>query len=315
MALLPAIDQATFSAFVSIVLISLTMSGDNALVIGMAAHGLPERQRRWAVALAIFGAIAFRVVFAGLFAILLFRTELLAVRLVGGVVLIWIAWKLVVDPPHGDPGGEEQDAGGLAEAVFIILVADASMSLDNMLAVAAASNGMVWLIGFGLMISIPLLFLGATAISRVLDRFPWLVWVGGAVIAYVSGGLIAEEPLLIRWFHLPHELGGLALTRVGGLLASEAPTNEAEDHDARGNPVQNPSVEGSLLNDRQQVPQPMGSLRQARSGPLDGAGASAYRPVLRPGLPPPGCRGRPERPRRRDDAWRRAPEAVGRCLR
>lgn len=217
MGLIPSVDPATASAFVSIVLISLTMSGDNALVIGMAAHGLPDRQRRWAVALAIFGAIAFRVVFAGIFAILLFRTELVAVRLVGGVLLVWIAWKLLVDPPHQEGGDGEGEAGGLMEAIALILVADASMSLDNMLAVAAASNGKVWLIGFGLLISIPLLFLGATAISRVLDKYPWLIWIGGGIIAYVSGELIAEEPLLHRWFALPHDVAGVGLPRLAGL--------------------------------------------------------------------------------------------------
>lgn len=218
MQLIPSVDPAVASAFVSIVLISLTMSGDNALVIGMAAHGLSGRQRRWAISLAIFGAIAFRVVFAGLFAILLFRTELLGVRLVGGLLLIWIAWMLIVNPPHQEDDEDEKDAGGLLEAVAIILVADASMSLDNMLAVAAASNGHVWLIGFGLLISIPLLFLGATAISRVLDRFPNLVWIGGGIVAYVSGELIAEEPLLGRWFDLPHQIGGIGVPLIGGLL-------------------------------------------------------------------------------------------------
>lgn len=217
MALIPSVDPATLSAFISIVVISLTMSGDNALVIGMAAHGLRGRQRRWAIALAIFGAIAFRVIFAGIFAILLFRTELIAVRLVGGLLLIWIAWKLIVDPPHEEADGDDKEAGGLMEAITIILVADFSMSLDNMLAVAAASDGKVWLIGFGLLISIPLLFLGATAISRVLDRLPQLIWIGGGIIAYVSGELIAEEPLLRQWFHFPHQIGGVGVAQIGGL--------------------------------------------------------------------------------------------------
>jgi YjbE family integral membrane protein len=217
MALVPSVDPATVSAFLGIVLISLTMSGDNALVIGMAAHGLPDQQRRWAVGLAIFGAIAFRVVFAGIFAILLYETEVIAVRLVGGVVLVWIAWKLIVDPPHKEGDENNPDDSGLVEAVVLILVADASMSLDNMLAVAAASNGRVLLIGFGLMISIPLLFLGATAISRVLESYPQLVWVGGGIIAYVSGELILEEPLLVRWFDIPHQAAGIAVSTLGGL--------------------------------------------------------------------------------------------------
>jgi YjbE family integral membrane protein len=214
MALLPSVEPATVSSFVSIVLISLTMSGDNAIVIGMAARSLSGRQRTWAIGLAIFGAIALRVIFAGL----LFRFELIAVRLVGGLLLVWIAWKLLVDPPHSDDEDGPDETESLIEAIAIILVADASMSIDNMLAVAAASEGKVWLIGTGLLISIPLLFLGATVISNLIDRFPQLVWVGGAVIAYVSGELIAEEPLLDRWFTVPHRMGGIAVPQLGGLL-------------------------------------------------------------------------------------------------
>ncbi|MFB6121599.1 MAG: YjbE family putative metal transport protein [Halobacteriaceae archaeon] len=218
MSLLPTIDPTTLSAFVSIVLISLTMSGDNALVIGMVAHRLPDEQRRLAVILAIVGAIAFRVVFAGVFAVLLYETELVGVRLVGGLLLVYIAWKLITEPPHAEDDEPERDANSLVEAIAIILLADASMSLDNMLAVAAASNGLVWLIGLGLLISIPLLFLGATAISRVLDRAPQLVWLGGGIVAFVSGELITEEPLVQHLFDVPHHLAGLPTTEVGGAV-------------------------------------------------------------------------------------------------
>jgi len=218
MSFIPTADSGTISAFLSIVLVSISMSGDNALVIGMAVHKLPEGQRRLATGLAIFGAIAFRVVFAGIFAILLFERELVAVRLVGGLLLIYIAWSLITNPlEDDDEHGRETNT--LLGALTVIFVADASMSLDNMLAVAAASNGRLWLIGFGLLITIPLLFVGASAISRVLDRYPQLIWIGGAIIAYVAGELITEEPLLERTFHYPHLLlGSIPAPEVGGLL-------------------------------------------------------------------------------------------------
>ncbi|MFB6097224.1 MAG: YjbE family putative metal transport protein [Haloferacaceae archaeon] len=202
----------------SIVLVSLSMSGDNALVIGMAVHTLPDDKRRLATALAIFGAIAFRVVFAGLFAFLLYRTELIAVRLVGGLLLVYIAYSLLTEDFDTDEDGHG-DTNTLLEALAIILIADASMSLDNMLAVAAASEGEIWLIGFGLLITIPLLFVGATAISTALDKVPQLLWFGGAIIAYVSGELITEEPLLVHAFHYPHQLTAHVTTpEVGGVL-------------------------------------------------------------------------------------------------
>lgn len=193
------IDMGLVGAFVSIVLIDLVLSADNAVVIGMAARGLPEKQRRWAIIGGVFGAVALRIFFAVLFAFLLFETELPGVRVVGGVLLAWIAWRLVVEPP--EPEEEEgKEANRLIEAIGIIIAADAVMSLDNMLAVAGASQGELWLIGFGLALSIPLLFVGAALVSRILNQYPWLIWVGGAVIAWVAGDLIVEEPLLSSVF-------------------------------------------------------------------------------------------------------------------
>jgi len=218
MSIIPPLDSGAVSALFSIVLVSLAMSGDNALVIGMAVHKLPEGQRRLATGLAIFGAIAFRVVFAGLFAVLLFQEELIAVRLVGGLFLIYIAWSLVTEPLEDD-GDAGRETNSLLGALAVVFIADASMSLDNMLAVAAASNGHLWLIGVGLLITIPLLFVGASAISRVLDRYPQLIWIGGGIIAYVSGELITEEPLLKHTLHYPHLLvGGITAQEVGGAL-------------------------------------------------------------------------------------------------
>lgn len=193
------IDMELVGAFASIVLIDLVLSADNAVVIGMAARGLPEKQRRWAIIGGVFGAVALRIFFAVLFAFLLFKTELPGVRLVGGLLLAWISWRLVVEPP--EPEEEEgKEANRLIEAIGIIIAADAVMSLDNMLAVAGASQGELWLIGFGLALSIPLLFVGAAIVSTVLNKYPWLIWVGGAVIAWVAGDLIVEEPLLASVF-------------------------------------------------------------------------------------------------------------------
>lgn len=212
------IDWSLVGAFASIVLIDLVLSADNAVVIGMAARGLPDRQRRYAIIGGVFGAVGLRVFFAVLFAVLLFETKLTGVRLVGGLLLVWIAWKLVNEPPEAEEEGKE--ASGFLEAIGIIIAADAVMSLDNMLAVAGASGGELWLIGFGLALSIPLLFVGAALISRVLNDYPWLIWVGGAVIAWVAGELIVKEPLLSSMFHGVGHTGRslVALLFVVGVL-------------------------------------------------------------------------------------------------
>lgn len=192
----PEFDISLLGPLLSIIIIDLVLSGDNAVVIGMAARGLNDRHRKWAIIGGVFGAVALRVFFAVVFAILLFETELAGVRLVGGVLLLWIAWKLMIEPPTEEDEEEGREADQLWEAIAIIIAADAVMSMDNMLAVAGASQGELWLIGLGLALSIPMLFVGAAVISRVLNRFPWLVWIGGGIIAYVGGDLIAEEPLL-----------------------------------------------------------------------------------------------------------------------
>lgn len=195
-------DFETLGALFSIILIDLILSGDNAVLIGMAVRSLPERQRRLGLIGGVLGAVILRVFFAVIFAVLLYETELIGIRFVGGVLLLWIAWKLMVDPPR--PEEEEVDAdeaGSLFEAIKIIIIADIVMSMDNMLAVAAASLGKLWLILFGLILSIPLLFIGAAIVSRLLNQYPWLVWVAGGIIAYVAGELIAEEPLLSMLFY------------------------------------------------------------------------------------------------------------------
>lgn len=226
------IEIELITAFASIVIIDLVLSADNAVVIGMAARGLPDRHRRLAIVGGAAGAVLLRIFFAVLFAVLLFETGLEGVRFVGGALLLWIAWKLMIEPPHEEEVDDDKEASGLLEAIGIIIVADAVMSMDNMLAVAGASRGELWLIAFGLILSIPLLFVGAAIISQVLNQYPWLVWVGGGVIAYVGGELIAKEPLLGSVFsaHI-YQTGFAVLTFVVVVGASYLYANMGEDVD------------------------------------------------------------------------------------
>jgi YjbE family integral membrane protein len=184
-------DWSVLGKVASIVLIDLVLSGDNALVIGMAARELPSHQRRWAILWGTVVAIGLRVSFTVLAALLLFHVP--GLRLGGGFLLIWIAIRLLIRPPSE----EEVEAGhGLWEAIRIIAIADFVMSLDNVLAVAGASHGDLALLIFGLALSIPLLMGGAALVAYLMNRLPWLLWLGGAILAWVAGEMIVNDPLL-----------------------------------------------------------------------------------------------------------------------
>lgn len=179
-----------FGRLASIVTIDLVLSGDNALVIGMVAHRLPPRQRRWAMLLGGMGAIGLRVAFTALAALLLAIPLLQAI---GGLLIGWIGFKLA-----REEAGERAiaPASSLREAVQTITLADFVMSFDNMLAVGGASHGTVELLVFGLLLSMSLLLFGSGLIAAVLDRVRWLVWVGVAVLAVTGGRMIVEDPIV-----------------------------------------------------------------------------------------------------------------------
>jgi YjbE family integral membrane protein len=178
-------------ALLSIVLIDIVLSGDNAVVIGMAAHGLEHGQRRLAIFVGGIGAILFRIALtAGASAVLM----LPYLKLVGGVLLAFIAVKLLI-------GNFKQSelaptARGLLSALWVILTADAVMSLDNILAVAAAARGHIPALAFGLLLSMGILLFVGSQVASLLDRFSWLNYVGAAVIAWTAGQLVASDEIV-----------------------------------------------------------------------------------------------------------------------
>jgi YjbE family integral membrane protein len=177
------------AAVVNIVIIDLVLSGDNAVVIGMAASRLTGKDRRTAIVWGVVGAIGLRVTFTAMFAILL-GVPLL--QLVGGILLVWIAYKLVRPPV--EEHGNVKAASGRWEAIRTIVMADVVMSLDNILAVGGAAHGELWLLLFGLALSMPLITFGSGFVAWALDRAPWLMFVGGAVLAKVAGEMISHDP-------------------------------------------------------------------------------------------------------------------------
>jgi YjbE family integral membrane protein len=192
--LLPELEellQFDLLTFVQIVLIDLTLSGDNAIIIGLAAAGLPPAQRRQAIAFGIIGATLLRVVFASMTYVLL---EIVGLTLAGGILLLWVTHKMWRETRAG-ASSEVGPAGGappktLRGAIISILVADVSMSLDNVLAVAGAAHGYPGMLIFGLVLSIALMALAANLVASLLERHRWLAYLGVAVVAYVALDMI-----------------------------------------------------------------------------------------------------------------------------
>jgi YjbE family integral membrane protein len=182
-------QPAFWLAVGEIIWINVLLSGDNALVIALACRGLEARQRLWGMVLGAGAAVILRIIFTGIVASLMALPYL---KLVGGLALVLIAAKLLVPEPDDDDG--VQSASHLWAAVQIVVVADIVMSLDNVIAVAAAANGSVPLLVLGLAISIPLIVAGAALIMALLNRLPILVWVGAALLGWIAGGVIATDP-------------------------------------------------------------------------------------------------------------------------
>lgn len=171
--------------------INIILSGDNAVVIALACRGLPPKQRMYGILLGAGAAIVLRIIFTVLVNQLLGIPYL---KLIGGLLLFWIAVKLVI---HEEASEDSVSSGSnLWEAVKIVAIADIVMSLDNVLAIAAAAGGDMSLIILGLIISIPLVVGGATLITSLLTRYPILVWAGAALLGWVAGELLATEPAL-----------------------------------------------------------------------------------------------------------------------
>jgi YjbE family integral membrane protein len=183
------------SDLLTIVLLDLVLAGDNAIVIALAARNLPRHLQKQAVFWGTFGAVAVRVVLTVLVVYLL---NLPGLMLVGGLLLLPIAWKLL--KPNHDDHHAVTPAANFWSAVRTIVVADALMGLDNVLAIAGAAKGHTGLVVIGLLISIPLVVWGSTMILKLIERFPIVVYAGAAAIAWTAGRMISHEKLWLDWF-------------------------------------------------------------------------------------------------------------------
>lgn len=185
------------SAVFAIVVIDLVLSGDNAVVIGMAARRLSPENRRKAIIWGGAGAVGLRIFFTAIAALLL---DVPYLQAAGGLLLLYIAYKLL--KPHVEHA-HVGAAGSLREAIKTIVMADVVMSLDNILAVGGAAHGNLWLLLFGLVLSIPILLFGSDLVAKMLGRYPMLVYVGAIVLVWTAVHMILEDKLVHDWHAFP----------------------------------------------------------------------------------------------------------------
>jgi YjbE family integral membrane protein len=186
-------DQITLTqdlaALAQVVLIDITLAGDNAIVVGLAVAGLPDRQKRPAILLGIIGATVIRI---ALGAIALQLLAIIGLLLAGGLLLLWVCWKMFRElrRPHASRSVGETGQKTLGQAMTQIVLADVSMSLDNVLAVAGAAGGSTWVLMLGLLLSVVLMGVAANLLAKVLERRRWIAWAGLVIVLYVAVSMI-----------------------------------------------------------------------------------------------------------------------------
>jgi YjbE family integral membrane protein len=196
------LGQHFWTALGQIILVNIILSGDNAVVIALACRNLPDRHKKPAILAGSLGAILLRLIFS-FFIVYLMSIPYL--KIIGGILLLWIGVKLLLPEDHGNGDGKEDGTSSLWGAVRTIIIADAVMSLDNVIAIAAAAKGHILLIAIGLIISIPLIIFGSTLIIKVLVRFPILVTLGGGLLGWIAGEIFLTDPAIHDFAQtLPH---------------------------------------------------------------------------------------------------------------
>ena len=201
----------------NIIIINLVLSGDNAILLAMAVRWLPPDLRKKGFVFGAGAAVALRIVLTFIIAQVL---AIPCIKLAGGIVLLWIAVKLFV---QGFPGGEEKEAATLLQAIRIMLIADLTMSLDNVIAVAGVSQGNILLLLLGLGTSIPFVIFTSGLLSMLMDRYPLIIYIGAAILGRLGAEMMVTDPVLTRYINLPAfaRYGFEALCAAGVILAGK----------------------------------------------------------------------------------------------
>ncbi|BCB20760.1 TerC family protein [Bosea sp. ANAM02] len=215
-------SSAFWTSLLQIIWIDLLLSGDNAVVIALAVRSLPEKQRKVGIWLGAGAAVGLRIIFAVVVSYLL---NIPFLKVVGALLLFWIAIKLAKGEEEAH--GEIEASDNLWKAVRTIAIADAVMSLDNVLAIAAAARGHFELFVFGLLLTIPLIIFGARMLSAVLERFPILIWLGAALLGWIAGEMLLSDMAVMQWLqvHMPSWVQSVPVseTNPAGLLPAKVP--------------------------------------------------------------------------------------------
>jgi YjbE family integral membrane protein len=232
-----SLDWAFFSGLLSVILIDLILAGDNAVVIAMGVQTLKGRQRTWGIILGAGAAVLLRVV-CTFFAAQMLKVALL--KFIGGALIAWIAVKLLV---QGHRDEKVKEAGSIGQAIRLIVVADIVMSIDNMLAVAGASKGNMFLLLFGLGVSIPLVVGTSALLSVLMDKYPIIITIGAAVLGKVAGEMMITDALIQKIFRPPHYLVYVAEATfaVGVIVAGKIWLNRK-----KGNAEEPPAGSGRI---------------------------------------------------------------------
>ena len=204
-----------WTALLAIIMIDLVLAGDNAILIGLAARKLPKEQQKKVILWGAIGAIVIRVI-ATLLVVYLLKIP--GLHLIGGILLIWIAYKLLVEEEEH----EVTAADSLWGAVKTIIIADALMGLDNVLAVAGASHGNMWLVTIGLLVSIPVVMWGSTLILKLIERYPVIVMIGAGILAWTASKMVVGEPFMSGYFANPFVKYGFEIVVVAAVLLAGA---------------------------------------------------------------------------------------------
>ncbi|MET1179178.1 TerC family protein [Peribacillus simplex] len=220
------------SGLLAIIMIDLVLAGDNAILIGLAARKLPKDQQKKVIIWGAVGAIVIRIIATLLVVVLL---EVPGLHLIGGLLLVWIAYKLLIDEEEHDV----KPADSMWAAIKTIIIADALMGLDNVLAVAGASHGNFTLVVIGLLVSIPVVMYGSTLILKLIERFPFIIIIGAGILGWTAAKMIVAEPFMLDYFANPFiKYGFEAIVVIGILVAGTSRQKTIEKEKANREKMQ-----------------------------------------------------------------------------
>ncbi|MGE7184356.1 TerC family protein [Peribacillus sp. NPDC006672] len=220
------------SGLLAIIMIDLVLAGDNAILIGLAARKLPKDQQKKVIIWGAVGAIVIRIIATLLVVVIL---NVPGLHLIGGLLLVWIAYKLLIDEEEHDL----KPADSMWAAIKTIIIADALMGLDNVLAVAGASHGNFTLVVIGLLVSIPVVMYGSTLILKLIERFPFIIIIGAGILGWTASKMIVAEPFMHDYFVNPFiKYGFEAIVVIGILVAGTSRQQKIEKEKANSDKMQ-----------------------------------------------------------------------------